>query len=177
MNQHFLTLRTFSVCAFISFFLLTACSTQPATPEADTAANRTPAEVNIRKSPNDSRDYRYLVLPNELRVLLVSDPTTDRAAASLTVLRGYYHEPREYPGLAHFLEHMLFIGTEKYPEVDGYQQFISAHGGQSNVQESRPGDLEGFQEDDLGESVEQLCDLYMKDHCANRCKASTIAAQ
>ena len=56
---------------------------------------------------------------DELRVLLVSDPNTDRAAASLSVLRGYYHEPREYPGLAHFLEHMLFIGTEKYPEVDG----------------------------------------------------------
>ena len=28
---------------------------------------------------------------------------------------------------------MLFIGTEKYPEVDGYQQFISAHGGRSNA--------------------------------------------
>ena len=27
-----------------------------------------------------------------------------------------------------------------------------------------------------GESVEQLCELYMKDHCANRCKESTIAA-
>ena len=27
-----------------------------------------------------------------------------------------------------------------------------------------------------GESVEQLCELYMKDHCVNRCKASTIAA-
>jgi secreted Zn-dependent insulinase-like peptidase len=85
------------------------------------------------ESPNDDRAYRYLVLPNQLRVLLVSDPETDRAAASLSVLRGYYHEPREYPGLAHFLEHMLFIGTEKYPEVDGYQQFISAHGGQSNA--------------------------------------------
>ncbi|MCZ6853243.1 MAG: insulinase family protein, partial [Gammaproteobacteria bacterium] len=34
---------------------------------------------------------------------------------------------------AHFLEHMLFIGTEKYPEVDGYQDFISAHGGSSNA--------------------------------------------
>jgi len=90
-------------------------------------------EVAVKKSPNDERSYRYLVLDNGLRVLLVSDPGTDRAAASLSVLRGYYHEPKSYPGLAHFLEHMLFIGTEKYPDVDGYQQFISANGGQSNA--------------------------------------------
>lgn len=90
-------------------------------------------DVVVAKSPNDPREYRYLVLENELRVLLVSDPATDKAAASLSVLRGYYQEPAEYPGLAHFLEHMLFIGTEKYPEVDGYQQFIATHGGSSNA--------------------------------------------
>lgn len=89
--------------------------------------------VTLRKSPNDDREYRYLVLDNALRVLLVADTQTDKAAASLSVLRGSYHEPVEYPGLAHFLEHMLFIGTEKYPEVDGYQQFIAAHGGSSNA--------------------------------------------
>lgn len=129
MNQPFPHLRLLGVSVIIAVLSLAGCSTQPAPAGAGPAA----ADVQIEKSPNDSRDYRYLVLPNELRVLLVSDPNTDRAAASLSVLRGYYHEPREYPGLAHFLEHMLFIGTEKYPEVDGYQQFISAHGGQSNA--------------------------------------------
>lgn len=130
MNQPLTRLRTLSVCAFVTFMLLTGCTAQqtsapePARPMTD---------VVVQKSPNDARDYRYLVLPNALRVLLVSDPETERSAASLTVLRGYYHEPESYPGLAHFLEHMLFIGTEKYPEVDGYQQFISAHGGQSNA--------------------------------------------
>ena len=85
------------------------------------------------KSPNDSWSYRYLTLGNGLRVLLASDPKADKAAASLTVFRGSYHEPVEWPGLAHFLEHMLFIGTEKYPQVDGYQAFISANGGSSNA--------------------------------------------
>lgn len=89
--------------------------------------------VTIIKSPNDDRDYRFLTLDNELRVLLVSDPSTDKAAASLVAMRGSYHEPEAFAGLAHFLEHMLFIGTEKYPEVDGYQDFVSAHGGSSNA--------------------------------------------
>lgn len=95
--------------------------------------HRQQTDVTVRKSPNDDREYRYLVLDNALRVLLVADAKTDKAAASLSVLRGSYHEPEEYPGLAHFLEHMLFIGTEKYPEVDGYQQFIATHGGSSNA--------------------------------------------
>jgi len=100
-------------------------------PAHDRADSRDPSEVI--KSPNDDRRYRYLELDNKLRVLLVSDADTDKAAASLVVFRGSYHEPDAYPGLAHFLEHMLFIGTAKYPEVDAYQQFISQHGGSSNA--------------------------------------------
>ena len=40
---------------------------------------------NIIKSPNDKRDYRGLILHNKLKVLLISDPTTDKSAASLDV--------------------------------------------------------------------------------------------
>ncbi len=103
-------------------------------PSAARAPEAPPAPaVAVLKSPNDHRDYRYFTLPNGLDVLLVSDPATDKAAASLVVFRGSYHEPAEYPGLAHFLEHMLFIGTAKYPEVDAYQEFVSRHGGSSNA--------------------------------------------
>jgi secreted Zn-dependent insulinase-like peptidase len=98
-----------------------------ATPPQETAS------VEIIKSPNDGRDYRYLELPNRLKVVLIADPDSDKAAAALSVFRGSNHDPQQHQGLAHFLEHMLFIGTEKYPEVDGYQQFLTAHGGTSNA--------------------------------------------
>ena len=91
------------------------------------------ASVTIEKSPNDTRAYRYLTLQNQMKVLLISDDAADTAAASLVVARGSYHEPLEYAGLAHFLEHMLFIGTAKYPDVDGYQQYVSTHGGTTNA--------------------------------------------
>jgi secreted Zn-dependent insulinase-like peptidase len=44
----------------------------------------------ILKSPaaDDGRDYRGLVLSNKMKVLLISDPTTDKAAASLCVAVG-----------------------------------------------------------------------------------------
>ena len=68
------------------------------------------------KSPNDANLYRYLQLDNGLRVLLVSDASADKAAASLNVAVGSGDDPADREGLSHFLEHMLFLGTEKYPE-------------------------------------------------------------
>lgn len=88
---------------------------------------------SITKSENDDREYRYLRLANGLRLVLISDLDTERSGVSLSVYRGNYSDPEAYQGLAHFLEHMLFIATEKYPEVDGYFNFIESHGGFSNA--------------------------------------------
>ena len=87
----------------------------------------------MKKSPNDNREYQYLTLDNELKVLLISDPETEKSAAALSVFRGSLSDPDSRPGLAHFFEHMLFIGTEKYPEVDSFQDFINSNGGGSNA--------------------------------------------
>lgn len=113
--------------------LITACSTSTPAPTINGAAEPPLGAGAVAKSPNDDNDYRALTLDNGLRVLIASDPDTDKAAAALTVFRGSNHDPEERPGLAHFLEHMLFIGTEKYPEVDGYQRFLTKHGGSSNA--------------------------------------------
>lgn len=85
------------------------------------------------KGEIDHRDYRHLTLDNGLQVLLISDPEADKAAAALDVHVGHHQNPLDREGLAHFLEHMLFLGTEKYPEPDAYQAFISRHGGSHNA--------------------------------------------
>ena len=84
-------------------------------------------------SPHDSRDYRVLKLENGLTALLVSDPEADRAAASMNVGVGSAQDPEDLAGLAHFLEHMLFLGTEPYPEADAYQGYLRRHGGSHNA--------------------------------------------
>ncbi len=89
--------------------------------------------MEVTKSPNDDRQYEYLELPNRMRVLLVSDPEADKAAAALTVGVGSTSNPPGRDGLAHFLEHMLFMGTEKYPDVDDYSDFIKKNGGMDNA--------------------------------------------
>jgi secreted Zn-dependent insulinase-like peptidase len=81
----------------------------------------------------DHRSYRYLQLHNGLRALLISDPDADMAAASLDVHVGQFSDPWHREGLAHFLEHMLFMGTERYPEEDAYRRYIQDHGGSTNA--------------------------------------------
>lgn len=46
---------------------------------------------------------------------------------------GSLFDPKEIPGIAHFCEHMLFLGTEKYPIENAYSQYLSEHGGHSNA--------------------------------------------
>eukprot|EP00299_Pterocystis_sp_00344_P012987 c6309_g1_i2.p1 GENE.c6309_g1_i2~~c6309_g1_i2.p1 ORF type:complete len:1070 (+),score=298.83 c6309_g1_i2:198-3212(+) len=58
---------------------------------------------------------------------------TKKAAASVSVRVGSFCDPAEANGLAHFLEHMLFMGSEKYPKENDYDEFLSQHGGGSNA--------------------------------------------
>jgi secreted Zn-dependent insulinase-like peptidase len=83
-------------------------------------------------SPLDPRAYRTLTLANGLKVLLVSDPESDKAAAAVNVSVGHYSDPDELPGLAHFCEHMLFLGTRDYPDEESYSKFLAEKGGHSN---------------------------------------------
>ncbi|KAL3863624.1 hypothetical protein ACJMK2_005374 [Sinanodonta woodiana] len=87
----------------------------------------------IIKSSRDDRTYRALELTNGMRVLLVSDPSTDKSSAAMDVNIGHMKDPKDIPGLAHFCEHMLFLGTKKYPEENEYTKFLNEHGGSSNA--------------------------------------------
>ena len=81
----------------------------------------------------DSYLYRHVVLDNGLECLLVSDPSAEKSAASCDVRVGSLSDPENVPGLAHFLEHMLFYSSEKFQEEDAYSKFISEHGGKTNA--------------------------------------------
>jgi insulysin len=87
----------------------------------------------IQKPDHDDREYSFIQLSNEMEVLIISDPNTDKASAALDVHVGSLSDPENVDGLAHFLEHLLFMGTEKYPVENDYSQFLSVHGGHSNA--------------------------------------------
>ncbi|MEP5766241.1 MAG: insulinase family protein [Halieaceae bacterium] len=127
----FTSLRTGLSLAVLAMAMLSACAQQGGQGAAPAVKSQLPlAPV---KSPNDSKDYRYIELDNGLRALLISDPKTEKAAAALDVYVGSASNPRDRGGLAHFLEHMLFLGTDKYPDSGEYAKFISEHGGSRNA--------------------------------------------
>ena len=64
--------------------------------------------------------------------MLVSDKETQKSAATLIVGTGNLNDPPEADGLAHFCEHMLFLGTETYPTENYYSKFIGDNGGRKN---------------------------------------------
>lgn len=101
--------------------------------EDETSGTASVTEPDVVVSPNDARLYQTLTLENGIEVLLVSDPAVEKSAAALSVGVGLLFDPMAYQGMAHYLEHMLFLGTEKYPESDGYMAFIQENGGANNA--------------------------------------------
>ncbi|XP_024393849.1 insulin-degrading enzyme-like 1, peroxisomal isoform X2 [Physcomitrium patens] len=89
--------------------------------------------TDVLKPRTDKRDYRCVGLGNALQALIISDPETDKAAASMVVNVGSFSDPKGLEGLAHFLEHMLFFSSEKYPDEDSYSKYLTEHGGHSNA--------------------------------------------
>ena len=86
-----------------------------------------------QRSPLDKRQMRYLTLDNGMKVLLVSNEKFTKSAAAMDVAVGSLADPDQSEGLAHFLEHMLFLGTKKYPKVGEYSEYLSANQGMSNA--------------------------------------------
>ena len=85
------------------------------------------------KHPLDETETKTFELENGLKVILVSNPKYNISAASMNVKVGSMADPEDAQGLAHFLEHMLFMGTEKYPDVEDYKLYLTNNGGYSNA--------------------------------------------
>jgi secreted Zn-dependent insulinase-like peptidase len=77
------------------------------------------------KSPNDERKYEAITLANGLKILFIEDSTLEKSACSISVGTGSLQDLDRSLGLAHFLEHMLFMGSKKFPVHNEYSSFIN----------------------------------------------------
>ncbi len=113
---------------FIALLGLSACSQTPSEKDAHSLVPDT-----LVISPNDQRAYATMSLPNGIDIILVSDENVEKSAAALSVGVGLLQDPMSQQGMAHYLEHMLFLGTEKYPDTNEYTEFMTQNGGQHNA--------------------------------------------
>eukprot|EP00754_Rhynchopus_humris_P048501 Rhum_TRINITY_DN7824_c0_g2::Rhum_TRINITY_DN7824_c0_g2_i1::g.24854::m.24854/K01408/IDE, ide; insulysin len=83
--------------------------------------------------PYGTAAYRHLRLDNGIVVVLASDPAAAKAAASVDVGVGSYDDPPAFPGVAHFTEHLLFMGSRRFPAEDGFGETLRRWAGRSNA--------------------------------------------
>jgi coenzyme PQQ biosynthesis probable peptidase PqqF len=109
----------------------------------------------------NSPDTERLTLSNGLSVVLCHAPRLKRCAASLRVAAGNHDVPGKWPGLAHFLEHLFFLGTERFGAEQKLMSFVQRHGGQINAS-TKDRTTDFFFElptAAFADGVERLCDM------------------
>ncbi|EJC99121.1 uncharacterized protein FOMMEDRAFT_160684 [Fomitiporia mediterranea MF3/22] len=87
----------------------------------------------VEKNSLNDREYRIIRLANHLEATIVSDKHADRSAACMDVSTGYFHDPDDMPGTAHFCEHLMFMGSKRYEQENGYQQYLDLNSGDGNA--------------------------------------------
>ena len=106
-------------------------------------------------------EIERLALGNGLNVVLCHAPRLKRCAASLRVAAGSHDAPGRWPGLAHFLEHLFFLGTERFAAERNLMRYVQGHGGQINAS-TRERTTDYFFELPVAAfagGVERLCDM------------------
>lgn len=116
------------VTVVVLFVSLTMACATPHTP------NKSITSVSeVVKSPSDDRAYRAITLANGVDVVLISDPSAKKASAALSIPVGAMWDPMDYQGMAHYLEHLIHLGTTDDPTPDGYSNFLAQNGGSRNA--------------------------------------------
>jgi predicted Zn-dependent peptidase len=76
-------------------------------------------------------------LPNGLRVILTPQKETKAVTVLVLVGVGSRYETQDIRGMAHFLEHMMFKGTKKRPNMQIFTHELDAVGAQYNAYTSK----------------------------------------
>ncbi|MDD0824051.1 pitrilysin [Mannheimia sp. AT1] len=88
---------------------------------------------SINKSPNDKAIYQGIKLDNGMTVLLISDENANKSLMSAIIPIGSMDDPVSQQGLAHYLEHMILMGSKNYPETNSLDAFLNKNGGMNNA--------------------------------------------
>jgi len=96
--------------------------------------------VILEKSKRDKNEYHFFTLENKVKVLVIHDLNTEMkendksiSNVSISVNTGSFSDPPHRQGVSHFLEHMIFMGSEKYPGENVFTEFIAQNGGYDNA--------------------------------------------
>lgn len=90
-------------------------------------------KTTINKSPTDKAIYQGIRLANGMDVLLISDDKANKSLMSVGLPVGSMDDPVKQQGLAHYLEHMILMGSKAFPETNSLDGFLTKNGGYNNA--------------------------------------------
>ncbi|RKZ99930.1 MAG: insulinase family protein, partial [Gammaproteobacteria bacterium] len=147
----------------VAILALSACSKQPTEPTTD-STKEVGSNSEVAQSTEDPKqkgifayDYQVRDLKNGLRVVLVPTDYPDVVAMHIPVQTGSRNEIEEgKSGFAHFFEHMMFKGTERY-SAEKYQDILKNIGGDQNAYTTN--DYTNYHTTFLKDDLEQMLDM------------------
>ena len=89
--------------------------------------------ILINKPKFDTRKMIGKTLKNGIKYVLINDESLEKSFVSVSVNVGSFSNPTDFNGLAHFLEHMLFMGSKKYTNESHFEEILKTHGGSCNA--------------------------------------------
>lgn len=109
---------------FFFFFLILAAALRPAPASAQDPQDKyvwkqaSSGGYTYKYVTNDPMQMRLYTLSNGLTVMLTVNHKEPRVAMRIAVRTGSNNDPANHTGLAHYLEHLLFKGTDQYGSLD-----------------------------------------------------------
>lgn len=113
---------------------------------------------NIVIPKNEKRKIDVGVLDNFLKYSIIHDDNDDKSYVAVAVNTGSEMDPENYQGLAHFLEHMLFLGSKKFPGEKDFEEKVKMNGGMTNAYTS--GNTTVYYLSILHEGLEEILEMF-----------------
>lgn len=118
----FFTKRSLLPCLIFSLIILSSQAFQ----------KRKTANFDTLLPYTDMNYYHLYNHKSGMKVLLIQNQNSLVSGASMVIDAGVNKEDPNIYGLAHFTEHMMFLGSQKYPDPTKFVDFISLNGGRFN---------------------------------------------
>lgn len=136
---------------------LTSCSNQ-----TRKLQDLNPLQI-FNPSRSDQKTSKF-ICSNGLKLLIVSSPESTTSGAALVVKTGNNADPDNFPGMAHFTEHCVFLGNKKYPEASAFTHFLSKHNGIYNAftSSNTTSYLFSVESSSFNQAIEQFVHLFIQ---------------
>lgn len=115
--------------------------------------------MDIIKPNNDNRIYKYFTLNNNIKCILINDNSLDKSQIVTSINIGSFGNKDYYEGMAHLLEHMCFITSNKYKKKNFLAKKVSESGGHINAFTAETNTI--FYFDVFQENLEEIIEIFI----------------